>query len=755
MERTPTNMKNHWLARHLATFATIAFLVFGMLAAAGTPASANSNGDVKIRTGASVAGEPAQDEGNQNEPFVCSPFHLHGFNFDPASSGQWWIDVIPPTSNPSAHTALSGSWGSAPGGEWINDNLSLSDGHYKLYYKQAGDTLKHKVFWVKCGEVPPPPPPCANGIDFTLSLTGAGKSQPSYDAFVNGTYKVRFYFVGDQSGSFDASSVIDGDNNPATLADLTIVGSTLLNGPSATITSWSYTIGTTLGGSEIWNSGSIPVSITMGIPDCAGSDSAISPVSSVTIFKAADLTGAGGATDLDTGLPGFTFTATSGTTVLHSGTSDSNGSAQIAGLDDFATWTICEDAHDGYVQTTPASGGCYTLGAGSTPATDYVFGNFKTVNLTVAKDATPTFTRSFDWTTAKTVDHALVDTATNATFTYSVTATKGPAQDSAWAISGTITVTNPNPIPVNVTLTDGSCTLTNASLTVLANDSAQSDYSCSFGSGASGTNTATATWDNTGAMAGTGPSADSNAVAYAFVTPTTVVDDSATITDSFAGTLGTTSATTTYSYTRTIAATANQCVSYGNTATTTEGTSGQTSTASRSVTVCGRNTGGLTIGYWQNKNGQAQITGGGAALKTYVMGFAPFQDIGTTQTVAAYATNVIKAANASGASMNAMLKAQMLSTALSAYFTPSLGTKNIDLTNVCKNIALCTISENTSSSFNGATSSTVNALLAYAASRSNVGGTSWYGQLKSGLNSQELAKDTFDAINNNVAFVAP
>jgi hypothetical protein len=58
--------------------------------------------------------------------------------------------------------------------------------------------------------------------------------------------------------------------------------------------------------------------------------------------------------------------------------------------------------------------------------------------------------------------------------------------------------------------------------------------------------------------------------------------------------------------------------------------------------------------------------------------------------------NVIKAANASGASMNAMLKAQMLATALDVYFsTPALGGSKItapaplggiaiDLTMICK-----------------------------------------------------------------------
>jgi len=39
-------------------------------------------------------------------------------------------------------------------------------------------------------------------------------------------------------------------------------------------------------------------------------------------------------------------------------------------------------------------------------------------------------------------------------------------------------------------------------------------------------------------------------------------------------------------------------------------------------------------------------------------------------------------------------------------------------------------------------------MLTYAASKSNAGGSVWYGQVKA---TQELAKDAFDAINNGVA----
>jgi hypothetical protein len=158
---------------------------------------------------------------------------------------------------------------------------------------------------------------------------------------------------------------------------------------------------------------------------------------------------------------------------------------------------------------------------------------------------------------------------------------------------------------------------------------------------------------------------------------------------------------------------------------------------------------------------------------TWLRTYAPFQDLSATATctqVATYVTNVIKAANASGAAMNAMLKAQMLATALDVYFSdPALGGNKIgapapiggvkiDLTKICKmadssNGGSCTNAyQNVSSAFGGATSLTVSQILAYAASQSNAGGSTWYGQVKA---TQEMAKNTFDAINNQVAFPGP
>jgi trans-2-enoyl-CoA reductase len=57
---------------------------------------------------------------------------------------------------------------------------------------------------------------------------------------------------------------------------------------------------------------------------------------------------------------------------------------------------------------------------------------------------------------------------------------------------------------------------------------------------------------------------------------------------------------------------------------------------------------------------------------------------------------------------------------------------------------------NVSAAFGGA-SRTVSQMLYDAASQSNPGGSIWYGQVKA---TQVLAKDAFDAVNNQVAFAA-
>jgi hypothetical protein len=182
------------------------------------------------------------------------------------------------------------------------------------------------------------------------------------------------------------------------------------------------------------------------------------------------------------------------------------------------------------------------------------------------------------------------------------------------------------------------------------------------------------------------------------------------------------------------------------------------------------------MGFWQNKNGQGIITGGAATAGvcnsgTWLRQFAPFQDLSATancSAVATYVYNIIKAANASGSSMNAMLKAQMLASALDVYFsdpalggnkisaTKPLGGVKIDLGKVGKMTDSSSGSsfsgsyENSSNAFGGSTCLSVSAMLTYAASQSNSGGSMWYGNVKA---TQGLAKDAFDAFNNGDTYV--
>jgi hypothetical protein len=157
-------------------------------------------------------------------------------------------------------------------------------------------------------------------------------------------------------------------------------------------------------------------------------------------------------------------------------------------------------------------------------------------------------------------------------------------------------------------------------------------------------------------------------------------------------------------------------------------------------------------GYWQNKNGQGIIASGastsgvcnsGAWLRQY----APFQDLSSTSScsqVASYVLNVVQG----GANMNAKLKAQMLATALSTYFSdPNLGGNKVGATNPIGGVAINI--GGASVAFGGATKLTVSQMLAYAASQSVPGGAIWYGNVKA---VQEQAKDTFEGVNSGTAF---
>jgi hypothetical protein len=467
-------------------------------------------------------------------------------------------------------------------------------------------------------------------------------------------------------------------------------------------------------------------------------------------------------------------------------------------------------------------GTCWVLPNGTPPtppATD----------LSVSKTANASYTNTYSWDVSKSVDKTRVEqVGGSATFNYTLTAAWSGPVPSAWAVTGDITVSNPNDYDfTGVDVTDaidngGSCTVSAGSpgsvdptsATIPGNGSIDFPYSCSYGSApspAAGTNTATATWDPQ-----TNGTTDSSAkgtagVDFSTVTPT-VVNGTSTITDTFAGTPTTlgvagvdgswtkdagntltsfhesySAPTFTFTYSRAILVPASGCQNYTNTASESTGTD-PTTPDSVTVTVCGpAHTGALTMGFWQNKNGQGIITSSGPSTGTctltpWLLQFAPFQGgvLATNATcaqVATYVYNVIKAATCSGPSAspcNAMLKAQDLATTLDVYFSdPGLGGNRInapapiggvqiDLTKICNMIdgsggtATCSgVFTSASSVFGGNAClyvyklSELTDILRYAASQASAGGIPWYGTNKS---NQVLAKNVFDAINNQVAF---
>jgi len=218
----------------------------------------------------------------------------------------------------------------------------------------------------------------------------------------------------------------------------------------------------------------------------------------------------------------------------------------------------------------------------------------------------------------------------------------------------------------------GAVNVTGGTLvTIPATGTAKLPYTCTFMKNAGSVkNTATATWTKTAASTPDG--SNTGTATATFGTPTTRKTQKVTPTDAFTGTTRdlcklTKTPTTyctltakdsspftshTYKYSRTIKATPDKCVTYNNVAMIT---TGQTSKAT--ATICGPVTGGLTMGFWQNMNGQGIILNGGTHpvtstkvcnVTTFLRTYAPFQDLpakSMCKQVAAYVYTVIKKAN--------------------------------------------------------------------------------------------------------------
>jgi hypothetical protein len=175
--------------------------------------------------------------------------------------------------------------------------------------------------------------------------------------------------------------------------------------------------------------------------------------------------------------------------------------------------------------------------------------------LSVAKDAATSFTRKYQWTIAKKADPSETTVATGDSFTAGYTIDVGATYaDSGHQVTGTITVGNPAPMAATInSLADVvtgvgaasvDCGTATFPLTLPGGGTLTCTYSASLPDATDRTNTATATlqnhaYDSSGTPTDTGTTGFSGDAAVLFGSPTTELDKSAAVSDTFAGTLGT------------------------------------------------------------------------------------------------------------------------------------------------------------------------------------------------------------------------
>ncbi|UXY28042.1 LPXTG cell wall anchor domain-containing protein [Streptomyces sp. HUAS TT20] len=133
------------LSRAGAVCAVAAAALFAAPSAHATPPG--DNGTVKIHD--AKTGE----ELRRNEPHVCT-FYLDAFGFDGVQEVDWHIEAWAPTAAPKGETVKSGAITLDGEGHGRTEDLSLPDGHYKLFWNFDGEkgAAKHKVFWTDCAD---------------------------------------------------------------------------------------------------------------------------------------------------------------------------------------------------------------------------------------------------------------------------------------------------------------------------------------------------------------------------------------------------------------------------------------------------------------------------------------------------------------------------------------------------------------------------------------------------------------------------
>ncbi|MGW0912408.1 LPXTG cell wall anchor domain-containing protein [Streptomyces sp. NPDC002784] len=133
------------LTRAGALSAVASAALFLAPAAHATPPG--DNGTVKIHDATT------DEELRHNEPRVCS-FYLDAFGFDGGQQVDWHIESWAPTAGVKGETVKSGELTLDSEGHGRSDDMTLPDGHYKLFWNFEGEkgSAKHKVFWTDCEE---------------------------------------------------------------------------------------------------------------------------------------------------------------------------------------------------------------------------------------------------------------------------------------------------------------------------------------------------------------------------------------------------------------------------------------------------------------------------------------------------------------------------------------------------------------------------------------------------------------------------
>ncbi|URZ99581.1 LPXTG cell wall anchor domain-containing protein [Streptomyces lydicamycinicus] len=149
------------------TAAVAATLLLAPFAYATPP---GDNGTVKIHD--AKTGE----ELRKNEPHVCT-FYLDAFGFDGGQQVDWHIETWAPTANAKGTTVKTGSLTLDGEGHSRTQDLSLPDGHYKLFWNFDSEhgRAKHKVFWTDCQDDTAQP----GGGKPSASATPSGPAQPT------------------------------------------------------------------------------------------------------------------------------------------------------------------------------------------------------------------------------------------------------------------------------------------------------------------------------------------------------------------------------------------------------------------------------------------------------------------------------------------------------------------------------------------------------------------------------------------------